>query len=69
MFRLPQYVDQIQSGGISAWPNIQIFSDRAGTAFIDGDNALEHLVMKRATELAIAGAASVGLGRSTLILF
>jgi len=40
VFRLPQYVKQIQSGGINARPNIRILSDRAGAALIDGDNAL-----------------------------
>src|SRR5580704_357712 len=51
LFRLPQYVKQIQSGGINARPNIRILSERVGTALIDGDNALGHLVMKRAAEL------------------
>jgi L-2-hydroxycarboxylate dehydrogenase (NAD+) len=62
VFRLPQYVDQIQSGGINARPNIRILSDRAGAALIDGDNALGHLVMKRATELAIEKARQCGIG-------
>src|SRR6202521_6170839 len=53
IFRLPQYVKQLQSGGINARPNIQILSDRAGTALVDGDHALGHLVMKRAADLAI----------------
>src|ERR1700682_162370 len=50
VFRLPQYVKQTQSGGINARPNIRVLSDRAGTALIDGDNGLGHLVMKRAAE-------------------
>src|SRR5882762_9924063 len=62
VFRLPQYVKQIQSGGINARPNIRILSDRAGAALIDGDNALGHLVMKRATELAIEKARKCGVG-------
>jgi LDH2 family malate/lactate/ureidoglycolate dehydrogenase len=62
VFRLPQYVDQIQSGGINPRPNIRILSDRAGAALIDGDNALGHLVMKRATELAIEKARQCGIG-------
>ena len=53
VFRLQQYVKQIQTGGINARPNIQIVSDRTGTGLLDGDNALGHLVMKRAAELAI----------------
>ena len=62
IFRLQQYVKQIQSGGINARPNIRILSDRAGTALIDGDNALGHLVMKRAAELAIEKARHCGIG-------
>jgi LDH2 family malate/lactate/ureidoglycolate dehydrogenase len=62
IFRLPQYVKQIQSGGINARPNIRIVSDRAGTALIDGDNGLGHLVMKRAAELAIEKARQCGIG-------
>src|SRR5216684_8534581 len=62
VFRLPQYVKQIQSGGINARPNIRILSDRAGAALIDGDNALGHLVMKRAAELAIDKARRCGIG-------
>ena len=61
VFRLPQYVDQIQSGGINARPNIQILSDRTSAALIDGDNALGHLVMKRATDLAIDKARRCGI--------
>jgi len=69
LFRLPQYVKQIQSGGINARPNIRILSDKAATALLDGDNALGHLVMKRAAELAIekarqSGIAWVGTRRS-----
>ena len=62
VFRLPQYVKQIQDGAVNARPNIQIVSDRAGAALIDGDNALGHLVMKRAAELAIEKARQCGLG-------
>ena len=62
VFRLPQYVKQIQSGGINARPNIRIVSDRAGAALVEGDNALGHLVMKRAAELAIEKARQSGIG-------
>jgi len=69
VFRVPQYVKQIQSGAVNPRPNIQIVSDRAGAALVDGDNALGHLVMKRATELAVekarqCGVAWVGTRRS-----
>jgi LDH2 family malate/lactate/ureidoglycolate dehydrogenase len=62
VFRLQQYVKQIQSGGINPRPNIRVVSDRAGAALIDGDNALGHLVMKRAAELAIEKARQCGIG-------
>src|ERR1700716_2602096 len=62
VFRLPQYVKQIQDGAVNATPNIQIVSDRAGAALIDGDNGLGHLVMKRAAELAIEKARQCGIG-------
>jgi len=61
VFRLPQYVKQIQSGAVNPRPDIQIVSSRAGTALVDGDNALGHLVMKRATELAIEKARQCGV--------
>jgi L-2-hydroxycarboxylate dehydrogenase (NAD+) len=62
VFRLPQYVKQIQSGAVNPRPNIRIVSSQAGTALLDGDNALGHLVMKRATELAIEKARQCGVG-------
>jgi L-2-hydroxycarboxylate dehydrogenase (NAD+) len=69
VFRLPQYVKQIQSGAVNPLPNIHVVSSHAGTALVDGDNAIGHLVMKRATELAIekarqCGVAWVGTRRS-----
>ena len=62
VFRLPQYVKQIQDGAVNARPNIRILSDRSGVALIDGDDGLGHLVMKRATELAIEKARVCGIG-------
>jgi L-2-hydroxycarboxylate dehydrogenase (NAD+) len=62
VFRLPQYVKQIQSGAVNPRPNIRVVSSRAGTSLVDGDNALGHLVMKRATELAIEKARQGGVG-------
>src|SRR5258708_4974147 len=69
VFRLPQYVKQIQSGAVNPRPNIRVVSNKAGTALVDGDNAVGHLVMKRATELAIEkgrqwGGGCVGRRRS-----
>ena len=61
VFRLPQYVKQIQEGAVNPRPNIRVINERAGTALIDGDHALGHLVMKRATELAIEKASKCGI--------
>jgi L-2-hydroxycarboxylate dehydrogenase (NAD+) len=62
VFRLPQYVKQIQSGAVNHRPKITIVSSKTGTALVDGDNALGHLVMKRAAELAIEKARQCGVG-------
>ena len=62
VFRLPQYVKQIQSGAVNPRPNIQIVKSQAGAALVDGDNAMGHLVMKRATDLAIEKARQCGVG-------
>src|ERR1700747_3043043 len=44
VFRLPQYVKQIQSGAVNPRPNIRVLNDQAGTALVDGDNSIGHLV-------------------------
>jgi L-2-hydroxycarboxylate dehydrogenase (NAD+) len=62
IFRLQQYVTQIQTGGVNARPNIRVINERPGTALLDGDNGLGHLVMKRAAELAIEKARLTGIG-------
>src|ERR1700680_529568 len=62
IFRLQQYVSQIENGAINARPKIRIINERAGTAVLDGDKGLGHLVMKRAAELAIEKARLTGVG-------
>jgi L-2-hydroxycarboxylate dehydrogenase (NAD+) len=62
VFRLPQYVKQIQDGAINPRPNIRILHEKSGVALMDGDNGLGHLVMKRATQLAIEKARVGGIG-------
>lgn len=62
VFRLPQYVKQIQDGAVNSRPQIRVVSERLGAALIDGDNALGHLVMKRATEMAMKKARQCGIG-------
>ena len=62
VFRLPQYVKQIQQGAVNPRANIRVIEERPGTALLDGDNALGHLVMKRAAELACEKATKCGVG-------
>jgi len=61
VIRLPQYVKRIRAGGVNLRPNIQVIPERAGMALIHGDNAMGHLVMKRAAELAIQKARDAGV--------
>jgi L-2-hydroxycarboxylate dehydrogenase (NAD+) len=59
--RLPQYARRIKAGGFNVRPNIHVVRERAGTALVNGDNGMGHLVMKRAAEIAIAKARSTGI--------
>jgi LDH2 family malate/lactate/ureidoglycolate dehydrogenase len=61
VIRLPQYVKRIRAGGVNLKPNIRVVRERAGMALIHGDNAMGHLVMKRAAEVAIAKAKDAGV--------
>ena len=61
VIRLPQYSRRILAGGVNTKPNITIESERAATALVNGDNAMGHVVMKYATELAIKKAKSSGM--------
>jgi L-2-hydroxycarboxylate dehydrogenase (NAD+) len=61
IFRLPQYVKRIQSGGINTRPRIHTIQDHPATALLDGDNAMGHLVMSRAAEIAIQKAKNSGV--------
>ena len=62
VFRLPAYVRRIEAGGINLRPTLKVVNERAGSALLDGDNAMGHLVMKRAADLAIAKARTAGIG-------
>ena len=53
IFRLPAYIKRIRAGGINLTPNIHIEREQGATALINGDNALGHLVMNRAVDVAI----------------
>jgi len=61
IFRLPQYVQRIQTGGINAKPEIRIQRTAPATALVDGDNGMGHLVMSRAAETAIEIARETGV--------
>jgi L-2-hydroxycarboxylate dehydrogenase (NAD+) len=61
VFRLPQYVKRIQSGGINTRPSIRVIREQAAMALVDGDNAMGHLVMSRAAQIAAEKARSAGL--------
>ena len=62
VIRLPLYVRRIRAGGVNAKPDIRVVSDRPSAALIDGDNAMGHLVMRRAAHLAIDKAKATGVG-------
>ena len=53
IFRLPAYLKRIRAGGINLNPNIRIEHEKGATALINGVNALGHLVMNKAVEVAI----------------
>ncbi|BDX21190.1 malate dehydrogenase [Polynucleobacter sp. TUM22923] len=53
LFRLPAYIKRIRAGGINLHPNIHIERDQGATALVNGDNALGHLVMNKAVEIAL----------------
>jgi L-2-hydroxycarboxylate dehydrogenase (NAD+) len=62
VFRLPQYIRRIQTGGINVRPSITVNRTAPGTALIDGDNGLGALVVSRAVETAIEIAGTQGVG-------
>ena len=59
--RLPQYARRIKAGGFNVRPDIRLVREQAGTALLNGDNGMGHLVMKRAAEIAIEKAATTGI--------
>ncbi len=62
VFRLPGYIERIQAGGMNVDPEIKIIREAPATALIDGDNGMGHLVVARATEIAIEKAKQTGIG-------
>ncbi len=61
IFRLAQYVRRLKGGGFNKRPTITVNKTAPATALVDGDNAMGHLVMSRATEQAIAMARECGV--------
>jgi LDH2 family malate/lactate/ureidoglycolate dehydrogenase len=61
IFRLPHYARRIQAGGINRRPRVRPVRETPVTALVDGDNAMGHVVMTAATQLAIHKAAQSGL--------
>ncbi|MDX1886468.1 Ldh family oxidoreductase [Mycolicibacterium sp. 120270] len=61
LIRLRPYVERIRAGGINIRPDIAVTHDTPVSAQVDGDNGLGQVVMTKATELAIAKAATTGL--------
>jgi L-2-hydroxycarboxylate dehydrogenase (NAD+) len=59
--RLPQYARRIKAGGFNVRPNIHLVREQPGTALLNGDNGMGHLVMKRAAEIAIEKARATGI--------
>ena len=69
VFRLPQYVRRIKAGGINPHPKITVTRTAPGTAMVDGDNGMGHLVMAQVVKCAVeiakeTGVAWVGARRS-----
>jgi LDH2 family malate/lactate/ureidoglycolate dehydrogenase len=61
VLRLPQYVKRIRAGGINLRPTMRLVHERAGSALLDGDNGMGHLVAARAAEIAIEKARTTGV--------
>ncbi len=61
VIRVPVYIRRILGGAVNVKPQIRVVEERAATALVDGDNGMGHLVMKRATELAIEKARTCGI--------
>jgi L-2-hydroxycarboxylate dehydrogenase (NAD+) len=61
VIRLVPYARRIRAGGINLKPDIRVVKEKAAMALIDGDNGMGHLVMRQATELAIAKARQCGV--------
>lgn len=61
VIRLAPYAKRILAGGINLKPDIKVVQERTAMALLDGNNGMGHLIMKKATELAIHKARSAGI--------
>jgi LDH2 family malate/lactate/ureidoglycolate dehydrogenase len=61
VFRLPQYVQRLKLGSTNPRPNITVNKTAPAVALVDGDNGMGHLVVSRATELAVEMARDCGV--------
>ena len=61
VFRLPQYIRRIKGGAVNVRPDIRVEREAAAMALVHGDNGMGHLVMRRATALAIEKAKHAGV--------
>jgi LDH2 family malate/lactate/ureidoglycolate dehydrogenase len=60
--RLIPYAKRCLAGGMNLSPNIRVTREKAAMALLDGDNGMGHLVMERATRIAIEKAKNCGVG-------
>ena len=61
IFRLPQYIQRIRDGGCNLNPQFMIERETEAMALLNGDNAMGHLVMHRAAEIAVNKAKKSGV--------
>ena len=61
VMRLLQYARRIMNGGIKVQGRPKIIEERAAMALLDGDNAMGHVVMSQAADIAIAKAKVCGM--------
>jgi L-2-hydroxycarboxylate dehydrogenase (NAD+) len=61
VIRLVPYARRIRAGGVNVRPHIRIAKEKPAMALLDGDNGMGHLVMKKATQIAVSKARQCGV--------
>jgi len=61
IFRLVPYAARIEAGGVNKTPKIKVAKTGPGTAMIDGDNGMGHLVVDLAVKTAVSLAKDTGI--------